>query len=224
MPKKSKKQYSFPILKRKEIVSCMKELKISVNESDLRSPQEEKCKIIYAEILSNLMGINVQNKIAYNKLSLFEYPSLHESSIISVRLFRELIKFMQKVGVANFSISDLMSPEPGRTVRNLSAIINFARWREQKYQIYVSQRVKINALNKQLNEKKSENGKLASEFVKLNNKKQEEKPQIDILESELKELQKQMDISHNEMENKGDIAHKIKKQIKHLKAIDGEKK
>merc|ERR1712244_138601 len=150
------------------------------------------------------MGINVLTaQISYNKLSLFEYPQLHESSIISVRLFRELIKFMQKVGVTGFSISDLISPESSSTIRNLSAIINFARWREQKYQIYLSQKLKLNDLNKSLKLVTEKNEKLAGEFVKLRKQKISDVPQVDALKSEIAELRKQMDSEHTEMENKG---------------------
>lgn len=225
MPRKSKKQYSFPILKRKEIIKCLKELGININEIDLKQPHEEKCKIIYSSILSKIMGINVLTKqIPYNKLSIFSYPSLHESSILNVRLICQLIKFMQKVGVTDFSISDLISPESSRTIRNLSAIINFARWKQHKNQIYEERKLKIQELNKLLLNNKSENELLAKEFVKMNEKMEIEKPQILNLKSELNELHNLLETNNVEMERRGDIAHNIKKQIKKLKTIEMEKK
>lgn len=225
MPKKSKKQYSYPILKRKEIIKCMKELGIIINDIDLKQPKEEKCKNIYSLILEKLMGINVlSSTIPHNKLSIFRYPSLHESSIMNIRLIREVTKFMQKVGVNDFSISDLISPEPLRTIRHLSAIINFARWREHKNQIYLQEKVTIVSLDKKLKEIISENKKSADEFVEMNKKIEMEKPQVLILQNELKELHKNMELQHDKMEKKGEIAHNIKKELKKLKTIDMEKK
>jgi len=127
------------------------------------------------------------------------------------------------VGATGFSISDLISPESSSTIRNLSAIINFARWREQKYQIYLKQKLKVNDLNKTLKVIRAENEKLAVEFVKLNEKKKRDEPQVDALQSEIAELRKTMESEHSEMEKKGEIAHDIKKEIKKLKAMDMEK-
>eukprot|EP01084_Bolivina_argentea_P199384 341165_1 len=180
---------------------------------------------MYAQILEKLMGISVlSTAVSHSKLSFFTYPQLQESSIISIRLFRELIKFMQKVGVPDFSISDLISPESGRTIRNLSAIINFARWREHKYQLFSEQKLTLDESNKTLLSKKAENTKLAEEFVRLREKKELEKPQIDALNKETEQLLKTMEHANREVENKGTIGHQLKKEYKQLKQSDSEKK
>jgi len=226
MPKRQgKKQYSFPILKRKVIVSCMKELGINITDNDIKSPHEEKCKVIYASILEKLMGINVMNKqIPFNRLDIFQFPQLHESSIISVRLFREMIKFMRTVGVTDFSISDLMAPESPRTVRNLSAIINFARWREQKHQIYQSRKSNLNELEESLTVITSENKNLAEQFVASREKIAAEAPQAEALEAEINELKALSATFIDELDQTKESAHGIKKNIKSLKAMDAEKK
>ena len=225
MPKRpAKKQYSFPILKRKMIVCTLQELGISILESDLKSPHEEQCKAIYAQILSTLMGVNMTKQVPFHKLGLFAFPSLHESSIVSVRLFRELIKFMQKVGVTDFSISDLISPESTRTVRNLSAIINFARWRAQKHQIYMEQRIKIDVLQRSLTVITEQNNELAKHFVELKQKQQSEEPQVEVLRAEIEGLQEKATQEVQLHDQQSETIHTIKKEVKRLKAEEQEKK
>jgi len=226
MPKRQgKKQYSFPILKRKVIVSCLKELGINITDNDIKSPHEEKCKVLYAQILEKLMGIDVMSKqIPFNRLDIFQFPQLHESSIISVRLFREMIKFMRTVGVTDFSISDLIAPESPRTVRNLSAIINFARWREQKYQIYQSRKSNLDELEQKLSAITSENKSLAEQFVASRERIAAEAPQAEALEAEINELKALSATFIDELDATKESAHAIKKQIKSLKAMDAEKK
>ena len=73
---------------------------------------------------------------------MFAHPSLHESSIVNLRLLRGLIKFMQKVGVS---------------------IINFARWREQKYQIYQGARCETHELEQTLSAITDKNKQLKAE-------------------------------------------------------------
>lgn len=193
MPKRHRKQDPFPLLKRKVIISCMTDLGISLQESDLRAPQEEKCKIMYAEILKKLMNIDVlTNQPSFNKLDFFQYPQLHESSILSVRLFREMIKFMRTVGVTDFSISDLMVPDPKRTVRNLSAIINFIRWRECKRQLYVPIKKELNELQHKLSAIIAENDRVAETYCDAQAKVEAEAPQAEALKAEIQKLQQEV--------------------------------
>ena len=227
MPKgRGKKQsYPFPILKRKMIMGCMKELGISLQENDLKSPQEEKCKVIYASILEKLMGINVlSGHIPLDRLDLFQFPQLHESSIISVRLFREMIKFMRTVGVTDFSICDLIAPESSRTVRNLSAIINFCRWREQKYQIYLSHKTELVDLGTKLEDITSENKRLALIFTDFHKRIEAEAPQAEAIEAEIDGLKTESAVLMESLERSQDDVHSLKKQYRALKAVDQEKK
>lgn len=225
MPKRpAKKTYSYPILTKKMIVCTLQELGISVLASDLKSPHEEQCKAIYAQILSTLMGVNMTKQVPFHKLGLFAFPSLHESSIVSVRLFRELIKFMQKVGVTDFSISDLISPDSARTVRHLSAIINFARWRAQKHSIYGEQRLKIDALQQSLTAITEQNTRLAKHFVELKTKQQSEVPQVEVLRAEIEDLQKKATQEMQFQDQQREAIHSIKKEVKKLKAEEHEKK
>jgi len=137
MSKKPKK-YSFPILKEAEILKCLHELSINIENNDLKTPSEEKLKIIYSQILETLMlmNINNNNQVAFSNLSFFEFPELHSQSISQISLLRNLIKFMKRVGVKDFCITDLILPDSQRTIRNLSAIINFAKFRCVKLELY----------------------------------------------------------------------------------------
>lgn len=45
-------------------------------------------------------------------------------------------KLMSKVGVESFSIRDLIRPEAPQVRRILSAIINFAKFREERMSVY----------------------------------------------------------------------------------------
>jgi kinetochore protein Nuf2 len=61
-----------------------------------------------------------------------EFPALHDDSI-PARAFQEaLAKLLLAAGVKDFSLRDLYKPEAATLRRNLSAIINFAKFREEK--------------------------------------------------------------------------------------------
>lgn len=65
-----------------------------------------------------------------------EFPELHEESMGTVAFLRALSKLMRASGVMDFSLKDVFKPEASRVQRMLSAIINFAKFREEKVADY----------------------------------------------------------------------------------------
>jgi len=61
------------------------------------------------------------------------------------------MRLMGACGVRDFTLKDLMKPEPKRTVRHLSAIINFAKFREERLANYQAFMAETDSLNEQKN-------------------------------------------------------------------------
>jgi len=57
---------------------------------------------------------------------------------VELHFFRSWLLLLQKVGVADFSYRDLLAPTLPRTKTVLSAIVNFIRFSEHRYQQYAS--------------------------------------------------------------------------------------
>ena len=227
MPKRpKKKQYSFPILKTKEIIKCMNELSIDLNIFDLKEPTEERCKKIYGDILSKLMSIHVTKNIKNDKINnnnFFFNLSLHEQSIINILLFRNVIRFMVIIGVEDFGISDIINPNSQRTITNLSAIINFAKYLHHKYEIYQNHKKSLNDLEINLNKIVLKNGELANKFQIIHKIKKEEEPITKKIKKQINEIKNEYKINNEIMEKQGIIIHQIKKKIKLLKTNEKEK-
>ena len=183
----------------------MKEIGISMQLSDLKNPNEERYKIIYTQILAQLSGVDV-NRFQQNQYQskrcqkMFAFPELHENSIGQIVLILNLIKFMQRVGVKDFCMSDLISPEPNRTIRNLSAIINFAKFRVTKSQLYDKIKSKETGLSDEFAAQRTQNQTLAKKFQDFQNKLVAQKPQIDILQEEINSLKFELNKFSNDCE------------------------
>jgi kinetochore protein Nuf2 len=67
-----------------------------------------------------------------HRATFVEYPELHEESLGEIRFLRHCIKLMNICGIADFGIRDLATPTPRRLRRQLSAYVNFVRYREDK--------------------------------------------------------------------------------------------
>ena len=67
---------------------------------------------------------------------LLEFPELYEEAIGNLAFIRNLFKLMEASGVTDFNLRDMFKPEYSRTRRNISAVINFAKFREEKVAAY----------------------------------------------------------------------------------------
>lgn len=218
MPRKSRK-YSFPILKESEIIKCMRELEISVEINDLKHPNEERFKIIYTQILGQLTGIDLNySQIPFSKLSMFAYPELHEKSLGQIGLVRNLIILMQRVGVKDFCMSDLISPVPNRTVRNLSAVINFAKFRVDKWDMFQKIKKEESILAKEFELEQNKNGQLAIDFRNLQQTIERQEPTVETLKKEVNQLKSELNNFSNQHHAMDDNIHQLKKTLKDFKA------
>ncbi|KAJ3138177.1 kinetochore-associated Ndc80 complex subunit nuf2 [Physocladia obscura] len=137
--------YSFPLLKPSEIVACMADMHISFGAEDLERPSPQKMLCIYESFTDKFMGVTRSNySNASNNFHLMsalesdivENADLHMEDIALMGFYRMLAKLLQQVGVPDFSIRDLIKPEPGHVRKILSAIINFAKFREERVSVF----------------------------------------------------------------------------------------
>ena len=133
-------QYSFPLLQHKEIISCLDELGMDATEGEVLSkPSPEVLRPIYLKFVELLMGVDkdIIQEPEYDSVeSCMEYPELHDESVGEVAFIQHCGELHHAAGVHDFSIRDIYRPDSQRTKKNLSALINFAKFREEKITFY----------------------------------------------------------------------------------------
>jgi len=131
--------WSFPSLIPDEIVASLHELGITCNEELLISPDKDKDQIkrILEQLCELCIGISrdEMSQPAFSGLSSLIYPSLHNESVPLINSFRAISKMMDIVCVTRFNMKDLSLPTSKRLCRVLSGIINFAKFREERFQL-----------------------------------------------------------------------------------------
>ncbi|KAG4305469.1 hypothetical protein PORY_001025 [Pneumocystis oryctolagi] len=130
--------YIFPTLKPPEILQCMTELGIPFSEEDLAKPSIQRMKLVYEAFSDILMGITWENydssvRACHDEL---EYSEIYIDSLSLIIFHQKLVKLMTEVGIDDFSIRDLIKPEPTRVKKILSAVINFAKFREERMPVF----------------------------------------------------------------------------------------
>lgn len=128
----------FPMLQNDEILACMNELGIPMVISDLEKPSPGKMQLVYSAFADILMGVtkeffDTSIEACSNEADHFD---IYADSLLLMVFYQHLQKLMREVGFPQFCLQDITKPDALRVRRILSAIINFAKFREEQLEVY----------------------------------------------------------------------------------------
>ena len=154
---------------------------------------------------------------AFSGLSVLNYPELHEESISQLNSFRAVSKMMEICGIQDFSMKDFMAPSGKRLRRQLSGIINFAKFREERLVLLSDLNSTREVLLERMNKLKEQNETLNNRLALLRETTAEEAKIIAKVETECKAIETQInDFNHQQAE--------IKEECSNLKALNNDLK
>jgi myosin heavy subunit len=187
-----KQSWSFPTLKISEILMCLNELGIPATEDDLVNPEKNKdqCRHILEQLAEICTGTTREemNQPAFSGLSALTYPELHEESIPQINSFRACTRMMETCGIQDFTIKDFMVPNPKRLRKQLSGIINFAKFREERLVLLADLSGTRETLLEQMQKLKEKNESLNKRLIVLREQTEEESKTIARVETECNEI------------------------------------
>ncbi|GBF91237.1 hypothetical protein Rsub_03557 [Raphidocelis subcapitata] len=186
-------QYSFPVLENEELLPCLEEMEIPINAAQLAKPTYEVVGPIFENILVNLTGITREdlNQPVFAAIDAFEYPELHDESIAARSFFAQLSRLMAVCGVKDFGMKDVHKPDPARLRRHLSAIINFAKFREEKLVAYAELQARLESLAEQKRALREEQEARECELQRLQEERAGEDADAARVQAEADELRAQ---------------------------------
>lgn len=198
--KRKAEKYKFPTLLQKEICDKMNTIRemqrqpsvdIKQQKEQLKKPTPQLVNVWYT-LLGEQCGLN------FNQT--FECEESYMHSMAKVHFTRKIIKLIsQTCGMNDFGWQDLVKPDPQRTVKALSALINFARFKEQldsMLQPHVDQEESILTEIKEAKLRAEQAMAKLADAEKQAAQKREETDKFKAMEDELKssgqELQKEL--------------------------------
>lgn len=142
----------FPLLDFKELSICLQGCDFIANEDLVSKPSSQYIRTLFEQLLDTFMGFSPEYCATTTKTLLQQGASsgIDEAgengsardeqdltnddtsdSLYTLVLFRAANAMLQTCGVHDFTLMDLSRPEPQRVRRILSAVINYARFREE---------------------------------------------------------------------------------------------
>lgn len=185
---------TFPILKINEIVACLKELDLAVTPEDIQNPQPAIARAVYEHLAKALMGVTREElrQPKFGALDQLQFPQLHEDSIPEFGLQRSILKLLAAAGVREASLRNVLAPTRKDMVRNLSALINFAKFREEQLVRFTEMQASSEQLLVQREQLEQQAAQLSATLADLRAQREAEAPRIATLQSETGKLDEQI--------------------------------
>ena len=141
---KTQPGYLFPILKPNTVLQSANELLgLELTSKELSEPHrhKESLRLIFTKCIEIFLGIPEAElytiPTAIQELhGNMEYSELYDDAIADMKYHKNVMKLMGICGVHDFGMKDLHSPKAKRLQVHLSAIINFAKYREDRLILY----------------------------------------------------------------------------------------
>lgn len=195
----------FPKLTTSEILTCLCELGFQVTKEQLLHPDENKetIKALLEYLAEICLGLNHDEltQPAFSGLNAINYPELHEESIPQLNGLRAIMKLMELCDINDFSVRDLMAPDVKRLNRQLSGIINYAKFREQRLMVLTELNGVREELLEKLSQAREKNEALNTRLNLLRQQTQEEEKMIRSLEADCGDLENSVSNLQNQQNN-----------------------
>lgn len=129
----------FPVLDLEELVICLQSCDFALaTQENIARPTSDYMVTLYKQIIENFMGISVESLLSSSNQETGENyfqdenENIYSDTLNVLVLNKICFKFFENIGVQDFNMTDLYKPEAQRTQRLLSAVVNYARFREER--------------------------------------------------------------------------------------------
>ncbi|RDD38128.1 putative kinetochore protein NUF2 [Trichoplax sp. H2] len=203
--------YAFPILSVADIVNFIKQRFPNiayVTADDINKPQTRNVKKLYAVFMESLTGFDGNYQPRFAALENCQFADSIQEPLSVVVFSMVLSKVLKDSGVNGVNLDDILSPARKKTIRNLSALINFQRFVDSQIHIFEESASVAESLNNQHQQLRVKSQELDQKITNLKAKKAMEDikmkdllPQVENLENELSQFDEQQQNLNQEMSN-----------------------
>lgn len=121
-----------PVLGEENIIICIKDyINVPLTVNELRKPTQEKLQTILGSIVCKMLQVSNEQmtQIPLHFMETMSHQDLQIEEGAGVILFVKAISyFLEKCGIRDFSLTDIVHPTKKRTRKILSAVVNFIQY------------------------------------------------------------------------------------------------
>ncbi|KAL5482632.1 NUF2 [Sanghuangporus weigelae] len=185
----------FPSMKIAEITSALEEWGLRITEDQIQRPTAENVQKIYVLFLQQITGLTpemLQDPVGRALAVVSEYPELYSNSLNLNLVLHHVQRLCHAARVQDFSMRDLVFPEPERTRNILSAIINFIKFAEERAPFLKKLRDQSSSALEERDQTKQKVEEMRRKIAEIKKQREADEPKRLALRQENEELKKQM--------------------------------
>lgn len=140
---------SYPQVSVTEALTVLHEIGLHwITADDVNKVTQQTAYRVFAHMLEMLSGVNQEwlEKRRQEVLSGVDHRELYDESLNWVLFYREVSTLMQASQVRDFTSHDVLRPQPKRFKKQLSALINFYRFRQERIEEFEQFTVEMDEL------------------------------------------------------------------------------
>ncbi|KAF9328541.1 Nuf2 family-domain-containing protein [Linnemannia elongata] len=188
--------YHFPPLKPQAIVSCMADVQVPCTEDDLARPTPQKVMVVYEAFMDVATGC-VRDDCYLDdiqEMKIVQHPDFVVDGVRFYIFLQQLASMMHDVGVYDFTSRDLTKPEADRVRRILSAVINFAKFREDRQPAFFQEMQNTDEVIDMIVDREKEYEQMTQELENLKQRRIAQEPRVEELKVINQNLASEMEV------------------------------
>ncbi|KAJ2609996.1 kinetochore-associated Ndc80 complex subunit nuf2 [Coemansia sp. RSA 1365] len=179
----------YPTLKSQDILDVMRQMEIPIVDEDLEKPTPQRVQIWYEAFLYILKGISLEQLgDDIELLDHTDYPESHSDDIFLLSFYHNMSTLLRQVGVDDFSLRDMLKPEPARVRRILSGVCNFAMFRDDRMPVLEKYTLQADQQAERLEAMQQELDQVNSRIATIRQQREQEQPRVNSLQTENRRL------------------------------------
>ncbi|EPQ26360.1 uncharacterized protein PFL1_06008 [Pseudozyma flocculosa PF-1] len=176
---------SFPAVKTEELVAVLNEMGLLIGAEDIVKPQGHVAHRVFVAFLECLSGTNqeLMERTRQSTLAQTEYKEMYEDGLQFLMLFREVREMMAAATITDFHLQDMTRPNPKRFKRQMSALVNFYRFRSDRIAEFEELITNSEDLETRRNELEDDIDQNRSELDRIKRQREIDEPKVQALKA-----------------------------------------
>ncbi|GAK68260.1 uncharacterized protein PAN0_058d6501 [Moesziomyces antarcticus] len=205
---------SFPVVKIDELLGVLSEMGLSISPEDLQKPQGHVAHRVFVAFLECLSGTTTEmmDGRRHEALGSAEYSELYEDGLQMLMFFREVKDMMNAATLYDFTLQDLTRPNPKRFRRQMSALVNFYRFRSDRIVEFEELVTGSEDLENKRNEIEDDIDRQRSELARFKAERELDEPKVKELQRVNAEITDELLAARNQQKETMEELEELKKR------------
>lgn len=207
--------FSIPERPIAEVISVLEALSIAnLRPEDLLNPTADVIIPLYNNFLCDVdpLAEAEDGQIGFDALELLDNPDHHVSSIKTLHLYKKVKDVLDSICYGNFHLTDLLKPDPRKTLNILNTMVNFLLYREEKVNGMQPIVNKLASYGERKTDLENKIIQYNKELMDYEVARQLEEPLVQEVDAEIKKLQQAVQNYNKQQMSLKTIANELKEK------------